>query len=310
MELLQLKYFKKVAEIGKICDAADALFISAPALSAAISRLEKDLGMPLFDRTNNKITLNRQGQIFLQGVNQIFLTIESTKEAMEQSLLQRKSRQLSLCVISSTQWVDLIAMYSQSCPEVTLSCLDMKKADLEIGGLPSQHNFLLADRDDVPPAIAAELERILLLEDHPVIMVNAQHPLAQKKTVDIRELANENLFVPMAGYPVHNYLAEIFREAGMALPAGNAYSHLAAQQMAAKGLGVGFSSMQTARISTPGLCYVPISNKHRPWELCLYMRKDRLLTADERSFVEYVKEYCAQKMEQHNIEVMQEQRSL
>lgn len=306
MELLQLKYFKKVAEIGKICDAADELFVSAPALSAAISRLEKDLGMPLFDRTSNKITLNQQGQIFLQGVNQIFLTIENTKETMEQSLLQRRTRQLSLCVISSTQWVDLIAMYSQSCPEVTLSCLDLKKTDLEVGGLPTQHNFLLADQNDVPPAIAAELERFPLLEDHPVIMVNALHPLAQKKAVDVRELADETLFVPMAGYSVHNYLLEIFREAGMALPAGNAYSHLAAQQIVAKGLGVGFSSMNTVRISAPGLCYIPISNGHRPWELCLYWRKDRPLTADESSFMEYVKEYCAQKSGQHNIDIKQD----
>ena len=39
MELLQLKYFKTVAELGKISDAAQVLFISAPALSTSISRL-------------------------------------------------------------------------------------------------------------------------------------------------------------------------------------------------------------------------------------------------------------------------------
>ena len=62
MELQQLKYFKTVAEVGKIAAAADALFISAPALSTAVSRLEKELGIPLFDRTNNSIRLNRQGR--------------------------------------------------------------------------------------------------------------------------------------------------------------------------------------------------------------------------------------------------------
>ena len=64
MELQQLKYFKAVAEIGKISDAAEMLFISAPALSTYISRLEKELGFALFDRTNNKIVHNQQGQIF------------------------------------------------------------------------------------------------------------------------------------------------------------------------------------------------------------------------------------------------------
>ena len=44
MELLQLKYFKTVAETQKISAAAQALFVSAPALSTAISRLEKELG--------------------------------------------------------------------------------------------------------------------------------------------------------------------------------------------------------------------------------------------------------------------------
>ncbi len=44
-----------MAHIGKISEAAEALFVSAPALSTSISRLEKELGMHLFDRTNNRI---------------------------------------------------------------------------------------------------------------------------------------------------------------------------------------------------------------------------------------------------------------
>ena len=47
LEFLQLTYFKTVAEYGKIVTAAEALFITPPALSASISRLEKELGMKL-----------------------------------------------------------------------------------------------------------------------------------------------------------------------------------------------------------------------------------------------------------------------
>jgi DNA-binding transcriptional LysR family regulator len=82
MELIQLKYFKTVAQTGKISDAAQALFISAPALSTSISRLEKELGVQLFNRTNNKIVLNRQGKIFLKYVNQIFSDLESAKKEL------------------------------------------------------------------------------------------------------------------------------------------------------------------------------------------------------------------------------------
>jgi lysophospholipase L1-like esterase len=85
--------------MGKISEAAESLFISAPALSAAISRLEKDLGMRLFDRTNNRIVLNRQGEIFLQGVNRVFATLESTREEMNGRLSEQTG--MDLCVINA-----------------------------------------------------------------------------------------------------------------------------------------------------------------------------------------------------------------
>ena len=80
VELLQLKYFKTVAKTGKIAAAAQELFLSAPALSTSIARLEKELGAKLFDRTSNRIFLNEQGQIFLRYVDQVFSTLESAKQ--------------------------------------------------------------------------------------------------------------------------------------------------------------------------------------------------------------------------------------
>lgn len=80
MDLQQLKYFKTVATLGKISEAAESLFISALALSTSISRLEKELGVRLFDRTGNRITLNAQGTIFLKHANQILLNLENAKQ--------------------------------------------------------------------------------------------------------------------------------------------------------------------------------------------------------------------------------------
>ena len=71
MKLTQLLYFKTVAEMGKISLAAKKLYISPPAMSIAIANLEKELGVKLFDRANNKIILNEQGKKYLQHVNQI-----------------------------------------------------------------------------------------------------------------------------------------------------------------------------------------------------------------------------------------------
>lgn len=303
MEMLQLKYFKAVAEMGKISEAAESLFISAPALSAAISRLEKDLGMRLFDRTNNRIVLNRQGEIFLQGVNRVFATLESTREEMNRSLSEQTERSLSLCMISSTQWVELITSYSQRYPDVRLSCVDMARGNLEMGGLSARYDFLLAVQEDVPATLDEELERLELMEDHPVIMINSKHPLAKRDSVEIEELKNEVLFLPMHTYPVSRYLKSMFQKAGIPFPVENTLSYLTAQQMAAKGLGIGFSSMHTVRNPSPELCYIPISTHHDPWQLCLYWRKGTRWSREAKSFVEFVREYCGEW--EHNIDIMQ-----
>ena len=64
-----MKYFKTVAEIGKISAAAEALFISAPALSTSISRLEKELGFPLFERKNRRVELTDAGKEFYDSIS-------------------------------------------------------------------------------------------------------------------------------------------------------------------------------------------------------------------------------------------------
>lgn len=79
MKLTQLLYFKTVAEVGKISLAAKKLFVSAPALSIAIANLEKELGVQLFDRTNNRVVLNDQGRAYLRHVNKILNDLDQAK---------------------------------------------------------------------------------------------------------------------------------------------------------------------------------------------------------------------------------------
>ena len=82
MKFNQLYYFKTVAEMGKISLAAKKLYVSPPALSIAISNLENDLGVQLFDRSNNKIILNEQGRTYLAHVNKIFDDLDLAKETV------------------------------------------------------------------------------------------------------------------------------------------------------------------------------------------------------------------------------------
>jgi len=290
MELLQLKYFKTVAEKGKISDAAQALFISAPALSTSIARLEKELGTALFDRTNNRILLNRQGQILLRYVNQIFSTLDCAKtELLQSAMLQ--GQHVSIASVASTQWVDMVTAFSQEYPHFTLLCTGVTRAGLLGSGFSAQHSFLLAAEEDVPEVYSDKLDSEFLFEDHPVVMVHKDHPIAKEKSVDLSQLRDETFFLPLQDYPLHDHLGKLFADCGIPFPAGNAYSHLATQQMAAQGLGIAFATSHTALANPQKLRYVPIANDYQPWNCRIYWRKNQIFTKDEEIFKDFIQRY-------------------
>ena len=288
MELQQLKYFKTVAEVGKISTAAEALFISAPALSTSISRLEKELGMPLFDRTNNSITLNRQGQIFLRYVNQVFGTLDCARVELRQSMMHQ-GQHVSVATMSSNMWVDLITGFSQEYPHFTLSCTSLRISQFAATGLLPQFSFLLAGEREVPAFYMEELESIPLFEDCLMVMLHPEHPLAVKQRIYTAELHQENLLLPVQDYPLHEQVIRSFAAGGEPLGLGNSYSSMVCRHMVSEGIGVSFATAHTARTDTYNLRFVPLEVPENQWRVRIYWRKNHVLSQDERQFLGFVK---------------------
>ncbi|WP_432651405.1 LysR family transcriptional regulator [Huintestinicola sp.] len=84
MEFLQIKYFRIIAETENVSKAAERLFIAQPSLSQTLKRLEDELGVPLFDRNGRKITLNKAGKIFLKYCDEITVSLENARLAIEE----------------------------------------------------------------------------------------------------------------------------------------------------------------------------------------------------------------------------------
>lgn len=291
MELQQLKYFKTVAEIGKISEAAEALYISAPALSTSVSRLEKELGVQLFDRTNNRIVLNAQGEIFLRHTNHIFKTLENAKRDLRESLLQ-KGPHVSIISVNTAMWVNLITAFLSEHPQYTLSSASVSIPQLAQHGLHSPHSFLLAYDSDIPPILADELDSIFLFQTSPVVAIHKDHPLAGEAELDIRMLAGEKLFLPLQGYPLHMRLEKLFALYNLPFPAENVYSLVIRLRMVSENQGITFiSGSATQTIPSPNIRYIPLSTPYEPWNARLYWRKDRPLTEYETTLRDFCQRF-------------------
>ena len=76
MNLSHLYYFRKLAEVQHYTHAAEQLFITQPTLSNAVSQLEKELGIALFEREGRNVRLTKQGKEFNEYVTQALNLID------------------------------------------------------------------------------------------------------------------------------------------------------------------------------------------------------------------------------------------
>ena len=83
MNLNQLYYFQKVAQLQHYHQAAKELNISQPSLSRSIANLEEELGVSLFQKNGRNIELTKYGSIFLEHVNRIIDEIKIAENKMK-----------------------------------------------------------------------------------------------------------------------------------------------------------------------------------------------------------------------------------
>ena len=121
-----MRYVYEIYRQKSFSKAAQALFITQPALSIAIGKLEASLGMPLFDRSTRPISLTPAGHIYLQ-------TIEQTR-ALEQDLRHQlddiRELRTGTITIGSSHFInacilpEVLTRFNRQFPQVKLNLLE------------------------------------------------------------------------------------------------------------------------------------------------------------------------------------------
>lgn len=288
LELMQLKYFKAVAKTEKISSAAQELFLSAPALSTSIARLEKEVGTPLFDRSGNRITLNEQGEIFLRYVNEVFDSLDRAKTELRHSLL-RAQNNIWVATTGSNLWLEMLTTFSQEYPQFTLTCTTTDYT--AINTFFSQYTFLLAEEEDLPESCIHTLDCMRLFEDQPAIIVHPEHPLAKFDIVSPAMLRSENLFLPTHGMPRRERLIRLLQASGIDPTPANSCTYLLYRSMVQQNLGVAFTTTRSRHVNQGDLKVIPLENSLSPWVMNLYWRREHIMTPAEQTFRDFVSQF-------------------
>ncbi len=112
-----MRYFYETAQNENIAKTAEHFMVPASSVSASIKRLEKELGVTLFDRSCNKIKLNDKGHLFAESLREIFEKFENTLTKVTEKVPQPK--EICILIKARRKWItDLIVEYKQSNPNV------------------------------------------------------------------------------------------------------------------------------------------------------------------------------------------------
>jgi DNA-binding transcriptional LysR family regulator len=121
VELRQLRYFAKLAEMGSFHAAAAALGISQPTLSQQLKALERDCGVTLVARTTHSVSLSEHGRRFLPRALRILEEVRFARaELSNTSPIARTS--LRVGTFGGARVTQFLAAFEAQHPDVELGC--------------------------------------------------------------------------------------------------------------------------------------------------------------------------------------------
>lgn len=196
MTLQQLRYLIEVAKQGSINKAAKSLFISQPSLSHAISELEREINITLFDRTSKGVSLSDAGAEFYLYAQQVV----KQAEILEDRFIVKESDRQRFCVstqhyaVGVLSFCELIRLHGSDAYDFrfretkVLEIIEDVKSDRSEVGIVylNRINEEPLKRQFVTEGLAFEE----LFEAVPKILVSKDSPLAKRTKVTLDDLCD------------------------------------------------------------------------------------------------------------------------
>ena len=296
------EYFLTVAELGSFSKAAEKLYVSQPYLSQHMLRLEKELGVPLLDRSRTPLRLTEAGRVYANY-------LESGKR-LEQKLLsdlaelsQSREQTLRLALSSWRAGVllpDILPVYAAQYPQVRLDVMEYPTSEL--------YGLVLGDRADLavmntsldtPEGITAET----LLHEHILLVGNRRNPVTQAflaarergAPIDLHALENERVVLMRPGTFLANRVRNFLDREQVTLRRVTYGTNAAtALGLAARNYGFCFLN-ETGVRSAPGdeLAFFDFDTPDMTHPLCAVYKSSSYLRPITRAFIDVTADFYA-----------------
>lgn len=249
MELRQLEYFIAVAGEMNFSRAAQQVHVVQSALSTSVSKLEKELGVELFDRSKQQLKITPAGELFRERARRVIQTARLAKDSMSvyHGELTGTIDLGSLISFGRLDVPRVLGEFHRNYP-----CVRIKLRQSQTGS--SAYLSAIADGSldlaliSAPDRFPAGIEMQLLSEEPMVFVCRPDHRLAHRRHVAISELADEDLIGFPAEFGLRRLVDDAFAAAGVTahVPYEVALEYSVAAALVKHGLGTIFMPVSEA----------------------------------------------------------------
>lgn len=192
MELRHLRYFVMAAEEKNISRAASRLFVSQPAVSRQIKDLEEELGVSLFKREPNGLSLTENGHAALAHAREILRQSNTMVDAM--SVLAKKDAKTSVKVgflptALPRFLTEAMRQFNKAHKNVCVQIFEMTPAEQEEALRSGEIDLALIG--EACPALKRDFRVDTIRETEMALVVPDDHPLGSRKSVNLSEFGKD-----------------------------------------------------------------------------------------------------------------------
>lgn len=215
MNIIGLKAFYRIMATGTLTAAAKSMNISPSALSRQLAVLESELGLELFRREKQRLIPTEEGDEFYDEARRLLDSIEQVPEIVKRikGRVRKRIRVIvmprlapAIAVPAITEFLRLRqdgeVMIDIQPRRMIERWIANSQFDLGLGPFPAHHRDVEVERLGNVPA---------------VVVVRPDHPLAERKSVHVHELAGEEIISMPQSLLIGSQVIEIFEDAGVPL---------------------------------------------------------------------------------------------
>ncbi|WP_328459713.1 LysR family transcriptional regulator [Actinoplanes sp. NBC_00393] len=293
MELRQLEYFVAVAEEQSFTRAAVRLHVVQSAVSAAVKTLERELGASLLDRNAKRVLLTDAGTALLPRARAALDAARDARDAVHEVRGGLRGT-LRIGTLTSIRIIDLPALlgeYHRRHPGVLLRTSAAPTGSLGLIEAIIEHRLDLAFVS-LPGAHPSGVRLIELAASVMDLVVPAGHPLAERSTVAIDELAGSDFIDSPAGYGNRAVTDRAFTAAGVPRRVTIEIADIATGVAHVRhGLGIALLPRFILRTDTEGVVSLPVTGADLVWPLSLAVPADRTPGTATRALITLLDDY-------------------